>query len=231
MRPYNRLIHPRGWRAFTEYGNGIVGDMCIHMLDMVRWMMGLGWPKRISSNGGILVDKASKSNIPDTQTATFDFDDLTVVWQHRTWGQPSDPKYPWGATFYGDRGTLKVSVHGYDFIPSGQGQAVHREVAYELDAYPEDQTEKDLEKHVAPAIRRHMQDLLGAVATRGRPVASIEEGHISTASSILANVALRLGRTLKWDAQRERVIGDEEANRLLSRPYRRPWIHPTVRIV
>ncbi|HYG34724.1 MAG TPA: Gfo/Idh/MocA family oxidoreductase, partial [Clostridia bacterium] len=51
-RPYNRLVHPRGWRAFNEYSNGIVGDMCIHMLDMVRWMMGLGWPKRISSTGG-----------------------------------------------------------------------------------------------------------------------------------------------------------------------------------
>ena len=47
--PYNALVHPRGWRAFMEYGNGIVGDMCIHMLDMVRWMLDLGWPKRIAS--------------------------------------------------------------------------------------------------------------------------------------------------------------------------------------
>src|SRR5687768_247298 len=60
MRPYNKLAHPRGWRAFMEYSNGIVGDMCIHMLDMVRWMMDLGWPVRIDSNGGILVDKKSK---------------------------------------------------------------------------------------------------------------------------------------------------------------------------
>ena len=56
-----------------EYGNGIVGDMCVHMLDMTRWMMELGWPTRISSTGGIFVDKASKANITDTQTATFDF--------------------------------------------------------------------------------------------------------------------------------------------------------------
>jgi predicted dehydrogenase len=227
MRPYNGLVHPRGWRAFTEYGNGIIGDMCIHMLDMVRWMLGLGWPKSISSRGGVFVDKQSKSNIPDTQTATFDFDDLTVVWQHRTWGDPPDANYPWGATFYGDKGTLKVSVHGYDFIPVGRGQpARHRDVVYELDEYPEDKAEKDLERHVAPAIRRHMQDFLRAIESRSRPVASIEEGHISTASCILANIALRLGRTLKWDAQRQRVIGDEEANRHLMRPYRRPWIHP-----
>src|SRR5437016_3059687 len=86
MRPYNPIAHPRGWRAFLEYGNGIVGDMCIHMLDMVRWMLDLGWPKRIASTGGILVAKNTKSNIPDTQTATFDFGDLDIVWEHRTWG-------------------------------------------------------------------------------------------------------------------------------------------------
>ena len=160
MRPYNPLVHPRGWRAFMEYGNGIVGDMCIHMLDMVRWMLDLGWPKRIASTGGILVDKESKANIPDTQTATFDFGDLTVVWQHRTWGEPADPKYPWGATFYGDKGTLKVSVNSYDFIPLGGGKPIHSDVAYELEQYPEDKTEKDLERHVAPAIRGHMHDFL-----------------------------------------------------------------------
>src|SRR5882724_6407975 len=98
MRPYNALVHPRSWRAFTEYGNGIMGDMCIHMYDMVRWMLGLGWPKRISSSGGILVEKNSKANIADTQTATFDFGDLPIVWQHRTYGHPNDEKYPWGAT-------------------------------------------------------------------------------------------------------------------------------------
>src|SRR5258705_5117001 len=76
LRPYNALVHPRSWRAFMEYGNGIVGDMCVHMLDMTRWMMGLGWPKSVVSAGGILVDKASKANITDTQTATFDFGDV-----------------------------------------------------------------------------------------------------------------------------------------------------------
>src|SRR5947209_7540933 len=128
LRPYNRLVHPRSWRAFMEYGNGIVGDMCIHMLDMVRWMLGLGMPGRVSSTGGILVEKNTKANISDTQTATFDFGDLPVVWQHRTWGDPPDPKYPWGATLYGDKGTLKLSVMSYDFVPYGGGQPVHKDV-------------------------------------------------------------------------------------------------------
>src|SRR5437667_352809 len=91
MRPYNPLIHPRGWRAFMEYGNGIVGDMCVHMLDTVRWMMDLGMPARVTSTGGILVDKKSKANITDTQTATFDFGSLPVVWTHRSYGDAPDP--------------------------------------------------------------------------------------------------------------------------------------------
>src|SRR5216683_5755061 len=86
LRPYDappnkdygdaRVPHRRWWRAFNEYGNGIVGDMCIHMLDMTRWMLDLGWPKRVSSSGGILVDKKSKANISDTQSAVFDFGDF-----------------------------------------------------------------------------------------------------------------------------------------------------------
>ncbi len=226
MRPYNSLVHPRSWRAFMEYGNGIVGDMCIHMLDMVRWLVGLGWPRRISSTGGILVDRNSKANITDTQSALFDFGDMTVVWQHRTWGTAADPDYPWGATIYGERGTLKLSVHRYDFIPQGQGEKLHGEAVMEQDRYPEDRTERELEQHVASAIRGHMRNFLEAIRTRGRPVADIEEGHISTASCILANLALQLGRTLTWDAQQQRVAGDDEANRLLRRPYRRPWVHP-----
>ena len=231
LRPYNPLVHPRRWRAFMEYGNGIVGDMCVHMLDMVRWMMALGWPLHVSSNGGILVDKASKANITDTQEATFDFGDVKVVWTHRSWGHAPDPKYPWGATFYGEKGTLKASVMGYDFTPVGKGESIHKDVKYELDEYPEDKTEAELEKHVAPAIRGHMRDLLAAIETRSKPVADIEQGHISTASCILANMSQKLGRSLKWDSAKQRVIGDDEANRLLARPYRAPWKHPDAKSV
>ena len=232
MRAYNKLCHPRGWRAFMEYSNGIVGDMCIHMLDTVRWMLGLGWPTSVVSQGGILVDKHAKANTTDTQTACFDFDDLQVVWQHRAWGHAPDPKYPWAAFLYGDKGTLKLSVNSFDFIPrnnrGGQAKPIHRDCKMELEEYPEDKTEKDLERHVAPAVRVHMLDFINAVAKRSRPVADIEEGHISTVSCLLANISQRLGgRSLRWDAETHRVIGDEEANRFLIRPYREPWIHPT----
>ncbi|MBI2948582.1 MAG: gfo/Idh/MocA family oxidoreductase, partial [Verrucomicrobia bacterium] len=97
---------------------------------------------------------------------------------------------------------------------------------YEYDKYPEDQTEKDLEKHCASAIRWHMKDFLSAIARRGKPVADIEQGYISSASCILANHSLKLGRTLTWDAAKGQVVADEEANRLLRRTYRSPWVHP-----
>jgi predicted dehydrogenase len=226
MQPYNSLIHPRKWRAFMEYGNGIMGDMCVHMLDMTRWMMNLGWPTRISSTGGILVDKKSRANISDTQTATFDFDDLRLVWQHRSWGQAADPEHPWGATFYGEKGTLKADVFGYEFTPTDGGETIRRRVTYEFVEYPVDRTEKDLERHVAPAVRYHMLNLLHAIDTRTRPVADIEQGYISTASCILANNSMKLGRSLQWDSKNMSVTGDAEANALLKRDYRAPWIHP-----
>jgi len=225
MRPFSPITHPRSWRQFMEYGNGTIGDMGVHMLDMARWMMGLGWPKHVSSTGGILVNTSGKANIPDTQTATFDYGNMQMVWQHRHWGAPPDPRYVWGATFYGDQGTLKASVYSYDFVPL-KGEAVHRDVKYELDQFPEDNTEPQIEKHVAPAIRYHMKDFLAAIDARSKPVADIEEGHISSSCCILGNMALKLGRTLTWDAAAGRIAGDEEANRLLRRPYRAPWVHP-----
>lgn len=232
MRPYCSWKHPRGWRAFMEYGNGIVGDMCVHMLDMIRWMLDLGWPKTISSSGGILVDKESKANISDTQVATFDFGEIPVVWTHRTWGDAPDPEYPWAGFIYGDKGTLKADVHKYDFIPSGRGgEKAHGDALYEYDKYPEDKTEKDLERHVASAMRRHWKNFLTAVDSRSRPVSDIEQGYITAASCILANVSCQLGRTLAWDPEKGRIIDDDEANNLLRRPYRLPWVHPDPRTV
>jgi predicted dehydrogenase len=225
LRGYNKLVHPRGWRSFMEYSNGIMGDMCIHMFDMVRWLLDLGWPQRISSTGGIWMDKNSRANIADTQTATFDYDDSQVIWQHRTWGSPPDPEDQWGAILYGDKGTLKANVWRYEF-ESRDGEKIRGPWVDERDKYPEDQTEKDLEVHVASAIRGHMRDLLKCIDDRGKPVADIEQGHISSASCILANVAMQLGRTLSWDPVKHEVVGDDEANRLLRRPYREPWVHP-----
>ena len=149
-----------------------------------------------------------------------------IEWQHRSWGTAPDPDYPWAATFYGDKGTLKASVYGYDFIPESGGKKIHRDVTYELEQYPKDKTEKDLEKQCAPAIRHHMQDFLAAIDARSKPVADIEQGYISTTSCILANLSMKLGRTLTWNSEAGQIANDDEANRLLRRPYRAPWVHP-----
>jgi hypothetical protein len=96
----------------------------------------------------------------------------------------------------------------------------------ELDEYPEDRTEKDLERHVAPAVRGHMLDFLNAIATRGKPVADIEQGYISTTACILANLSMELGRQLKWDPKTGTILNDAEASKRLARVYRAPWEHP-----
>ncbi len=226
LRSYDGLPHVRWWRTFMEYGNGIMGDMCIHMFDTVRWMLQLGWPKRISSTGGIYVQKEGRSNIADTQSALFEYDDLNCVWQHRSWGTPADPDYPWSFKLYGEKGTLEASTMRYDFIPEGKGDKIHRDVIYEKEKYPEDLAEKDIELNAAPATRLHMLNFLDAIERKGRPVADIAEGHISTASCILANISMKVGRPVVYDPVKHIVVGDAEATALLQRPYRQPWQHP-----
>lgn len=229
LRPYDGLPHRRWWRTFMEYGNGIMGDMCVHMYDTVRWMMDLGWPKRITSTGGIYIQKGGKSNIADTQTATFEHDGFNAVWQHRSWGVPPDPDYPWALLLHGENGVLKASTMRADFIPHDKtAKPIHFDCLYEREEYPEDVTEKDIELNAAPATRFHMLDFLAAVDKRSRPVADVEDGHISTASCILANMSMELGRPLVYDPKTRTVPGDAAATQLLARAYRGPWKRPKV---
>jgi predicted dehydrogenase len=228
LRPYDGLPHIRWWRTFMEYGNGIMGDMCVHMFDAVRWMLNLGWPKRISSTGGIYVDKTGKSNIADTQIAVFEYDDLNCVWQHRSWGTPADPEYPWSFKLFGEKGMLFGSTMKYDFFPEGNGEKIHQDVVYEKEKYPEDLKEERIELNAAPATRLHMLNFLESIDKNTRPVADIEQGHISTASCIIANLSMQLGgRPLQYDALNHEIVSDPEATKLLQRSYRQPWVHPS----
>jgi predicted dehydrogenase len=227
-RDYNAEIHPRSWRDCREFSNGQTGDLCVHFFDAVRYFLELGWPRSISASGGSLMrPKDSKVNVHDTQTAVFDYEDLQVVWNQRNWGPNPDPQYPWGAVLYGDKGQLKLSVQSYDFIPHSKGTPVHRKFVDERDKFPQDTEHKETELFAAPATRRHLKDFLAARRQRNEPVADIDEGHISSACCILANLSMELGRSLKWDAKAGRVINDEEANSRLAREYRGDWVHPT----
>src|SRR5690606_32622629 len=196
-------------------------------LDAVRWMCDLGWPVQVTSTGGIYVQKDSVSNISDTQTALFEFDEMNVVWQHRTWGNPVDKDYPWAFKIYGENGMLAGSPMRADFTPNGKGEAIHYDVVLEKEQYPEDVTEKDNEVHAAPATRAQLKNWLESIEKDELPVADVLQGHISTASCILANMSMELdGRPLRYDPKTMMVLGDEEATALLRRPYREGYVHP-----
>jgi predicted dehydrogenase len=221
--PYYSWDESRGWRAFMEYGNGILGDMGIHMLDVVRWVMDARSPKRVSSTGGIYLTKGGTANTTDTQTVTYDFGDFTALWEHRMYGRAEDPKAGWGVNFYGEKGTLQLTIDAWDFLPHfGGGNPVH--VDSVKDGPPDEKYESPDRK---VAGRAHMKNFLQCVASRERPVADVEEGHLSTALCQLGNLSQQLGRSLTWDGEKEQCVGDEEANKLLRREYRKPWAYPT----
>ena len=227
-RDYNPAFHPRGWRSAREFSNGQIGDLCVHFFDVSRYFLELGWPKTVSATGGeLMLPAGSAVNTPDTQVATFDFGDVKFVWTQRNWGTNPEPDYPWGATLYGDKGTLKLSVQGYEFTPNGKGDPVRSKFLDERDKYPQDVEHKETELYAAPATRRHMLNFLEARREKKLPVSDIEQGHISTASCILANLSMELGRSLQWDANAGRVADDNEANDRLIRAYREKWTHPT----
>lgn len=202
--------------------------MCVHFFDTVRYFLDLGWPRSVAASGGALMRNPNSTvNVHDTQTAIFDFGNVELVWNQRNWGENPEPQYGWGATLYGDKGTLKISVFSYDFIPNGGGSPVHVDFLDERDKYPEDLQHKETELYAAPATRRHMEDFLNARREGKQPVAEIEQGYISTACCILANLSMELGRSLTWDEKAGRVAGDDDANRRLARTYRGDLIHPT----
>lgn len=227
LRPYDGIPHIRWWRTFQEYGNGIMGDMCVHMFDTVRWLLGLGWPTQITSTGGIYVQKGGKSNIPDTQSATFEYPQFNCNWQHRSWGLPVDPDYPWGLFIHGEKGVFKASTMLAEFIPHDkEKKSLKFDCFFERVKFPEDLTEERIELNAAPATRLQMLDFLAAIEKRSRPVADVEQGHISTASCILANLSMQTQSPIRYDPAKRIVIGDRRATELLRRPYRKPWKHP-----
>ena len=229
LLPYKALKEVRGWRAFLEYGNGQIGDLGVHMIDQVRWLLGLGWPESIRATGGIYVDKNATANISDTLRSVFHYPDLDVSWEHRTWGGSSIPPRhwsdQWGARYIGKNGTLNLTMLEYVFTPADGGprEGVHMlsktgnleniDFSQEGGAYVE--TEK-----------RHVLDFMQARETRARPISDIEEGHISSACCELANLSQQLGRALVYDPKTRTITGDAEATQLLARSYRAPWIHP-----
>ena len=222
---YNRDLHPRLWRAFDGFGNGYMGDIGVHFVDLCRWLLGLEWPQTIASSGGALVDRSSAASVPDTQVATFMYDDLVMTWTNRHWGRAPDP--PWGASIHGENGTLLIHSVGYSYSPRDAGaEGFGASLEMERGRFAGDDASPERDRHLMVLTRHNMRDFLAAIAEERPPASSMREGAISTATCALANIAMKLGRTLRWDSAARRVVGDDDANAMLARPYRAPWRRP-----
>jgi predicted dehydrogenase len=218
-----RGIHPRGHRQYLDYANGTLGDWGIHWFDQVLWITGEKAPKRIFSTGGrpikgppVFTPNEQTSDAPDHQTVTFAFDQFTVAWESRQFaGHNAEKGENAGAYFYGTKGTFHLGWRqGWTFYPANDGEPVLHEDA-------------KLNQPDGQNIRELWADFLDAIKTERRPLSDIEEGHRSTVCSLLGMISYKVGRSLEWDSARERIIGDDAANKLLRRAYRKGWEYPS----
>jgi len=226
LRPYNRRIHPRGFRQFLDFANGQLGDWGVHWLDQVLWWTDEKYPKAVYSTGSknIFSDIA---DAPDTQVVAYEFDSFTCTWEHRFYAGNEPEKHNLGCYFYGTKGTMHIGWHdGWTFYPLPRDEHDdHNKTDQTGQILHEDPKTHTQDAHNIPEL---WTDFIDAVKTRRKPICDIEIGHLSTNMSLLGMLSLKLGRSIKWDGVKEAVIGDEEANKLLRRDYRQPWVYPEV---
>ena len=214
LRPFNRKMHPRGFRSFLDYANGQLGDWGVHWMDQILWWAEEKYPKTVFSTGGRHI-KEDNTDAPDTQVVQFKFESFTAEWEHRLYAANNAEKHNVGCYFYGTEGTLHLGWQdGWTFYP------VNRET-------PTIHVDPQLHKPDGQNIPELWADFLEAIETGRRPVCDIEVLHRSTNMSLLGMLSLKLGRSIEWDGESELVVGDREANRLLRRDYRPPWQYPT----
>lgn len=236
LRPYNGgdprqkdqawrgAIHPRGFRNYLDYANGTLGDWGIHWLDQVLWITGEKSPKKVFSTGGraikgapILTDALQTSDAPDHQVAEYAFDEFTLAWEHRQFaGNNAEKGENVGAYFYGTKGTFHMGWEkGWTFYPTDSNAPIQHE-------------DPKLNQPDSQNIKELWADFLHAIKTGGKPVSDIEEIHHSTNLALLGMLSYKLGRSVEWDGEKELCIGDDAANKLLRREYRKGWEYPVV---
>ncbi len=222
-RPFNRKLHPGGWRNFLDYANGTLGDWGVHWLDQVLWWSEEKSPRRIFCAGGrpiagpaVLNDKEQTTDAPDHQAALFEFENFTCTWEHRHFAGNGAEKHQIGAYFYGTKGTLHIGWRdGWTFYPvDGGNKQVHGEA--------------HLQEPDGHNLKLLWANFLEAIANKQTPVAGIEIAHRASILPLLAMVSWRVGRSIEWDGAKEQIIADPQATQLLSRPYRAPWQYPQV---
>lgn len=226
LRPFNRRIHPGGFRNYLDFANGTLGDWGVHWLDQVLWWSGSKYPKSIYSVGGrpikgkaVFNQLEQTSDAPDHQIATYEFEKFTCVWEHRRFGGNQSEKSNVGTYFYGTKGTFHMGWRdGWTFYPTSKGEpTIHQD--------PNFNDEKA--GHNIPPLWR---DFIGAIESGGQTVANATVGHLATNLSLLGMLSWKLGSSIEWDGEKETVVGENAtaANALLKREYRGPWVYPKI---
>jgi predicted dehydrogenase len=221
LRPFNRKIHPGGFRNYLDFANGTLGDWGVHWLDQMLWWSDQKSPHTIYSTGGrpirgepILNEIEQTSDAPDCQIATYEFDDFTATWEHRRFAGDGPEKSSVGCYFYGTKGTFHMGWRdGWTFYPDDPKKPIVHE-------------DSQLQEPDGHNLKLLWADFVQSIESKKPPVANIDVGHQATTLSLLGMVSMKVGRSIRWDAEKERVIDDEAANRLLRREYRAPWQYP-----
>lgn len=223
---YNQNYH-HGWNHFWRFSGGDIINDGVHQMDLARWVIGKTYPTSVYSTGGRYAEK-SVFESPDTQVAVFQFDDLVLTFEltlYTPYMLKSDqalrdsdmyPYWPQNGErieIYGSRGLMLLGRHGCGWQVFDRPKDRKPVIAAQQNGpFPDDE---------------HFDNFVQSVRTRERPNADIEEGHRSTLMCQLANISYRLGgRKLVVDSKTETIVGDAEANMMLKREYRSPWVVP-----
>ena len=209
--PYSPAIGHRSWRLEQTTGNGHLVDWGVHLIDATRKLLGESMPKAVTAVGGLYALKG-KITTPDTLTAEFEFETCPVVWRHRLWGAVErDPEFSNGVTLFGEKETLFVSDNRWMILPKGK-----------------DAQRKLMEvKHTPEVGPRHMKEWLDAMRGGAKPTCTPEDAFLSTATVQLGMIAYRSARTIQWDAAAGKIVNDAAAAKMMIRPYRAPYKHPS----
>jgi predicted dehydrogenase len=208
---YRPSIGHISWRFEKEYGNGHLVDWGIHHIDIIRKIMGEEMPDEFITEGGICVLK-EKITTPDTLTASMAFRKAPVIWQHRLWGNGDvTSEFNNGIFFYGDKGTLFAEDSKVAIFPAGNN-AQREDISIPTELMQEN----------------HVGNFLTAVRNKDRNLISCtpEDAFKSTAAVQLAMISYYTGSIVKWDQQKNEIIGNAEASALLKREYRGKYQHP-----
>ena len=219
-RPFNRNRFHFNFRWYYDYSGGLMTDWGAHMIDIANWAMDVTVPKSATSVGGKFGFPDDAEETPDTQQALWEFDGFSMLWEHATAIGQGPYMRDHGAAFHGNNGVLVVDRGGWEVLPETETKSNRK--TYRMKGEPRRGSSGQ------NMNQAHMRDFLECVDSRKRPNSDVEIGHNSMIACHLANIAFRTGRRVAWDAAREQVIGDAEAQKLVSKPYRGPWTLPAI---